>query len=170
MKPDVKCPTSTAVQSVKADLAKNPYAPPGDRETYHIAMHFGGTALHVDEVSAVVDFYRRAFGLGLRFFDETLGFAELDTGGSTLAIAAQSLGEMLMPNRYVRPADGRPVDVEIAFLTRDVPASFAKAIAEGATPIAAALRLRMSGPQKVRSLASLNRPPRRNKLPNVAAD
>jgi uncharacterized glyoxalase superfamily protein PhnB len=52
-----------------------------------------------------------------------------------LAIAAHSLGEILMPNRYLRPADGRPAGIEISFLTHDVSASFAKAIAEGATPI-----------------------------------
>jgi len=103
--------------------------------TYHMTMQFAGAVLYVDEVSPVVDFYRRAFGLELRFLDETLGFAELETGGSMLAIAAHSLGEMLMPNRYFRPADGRPTGIEIAFFTRDVPASFAKAIAEGATPV-----------------------------------
>jgi uncharacterized glyoxalase superfamily protein PhnB len=88
-----------------------------------------------------VDFYRRAFGLELRFFDEKLGFAELETGGSMLAIAAHSLGEMLMPHQYLRPPDGRPAGVEIAFLTRDVSASFAKAIAEGATPISSPRRM-----------------------------
>ena len=104
-------------------------------------MQFWGTVLYVDEVSAVVDFYRRAFGMGLRFFDDTLSFAELETGGSILAIAAHSVGEILMPQGYSRPADGRPSGVEIAFLTGDVPASFAKAIAEGATPIAAPKRM-----------------------------
>jgi uncharacterized glyoxalase superfamily protein PhnB len=88
-----------------------------------------------------VDFYRRAFGLELRFFDEALGFAELETGSSTLAIAAHSLGEMLMPDGYIRPVDGQPSGVEIAFLTRDVSASFAKAIAEGASPITAPRRM-----------------------------
>ncbi|MBI4892700.1 MAG: VOC family protein [Acidobacteria bacterium] len=88
-----------------------------------------------------MDFYQRAFGLKLRFLDETLGFAELETGGSTVAIAAHSLGEMLMPNRYSRPADGRPAGIEIAFLTRDDPTSFAKPIAEGATPIAPPRRM-----------------------------
>jgi len=77
----------------------------------------------------------RAFGLELRFFDEALGLAELETGGSTLAIAAHSLGEMVMPNGYMRPADGQPAGVEIAFLTRDVSGSFAKAMAEEASPI-----------------------------------
>lgn len=104
-------------------------------------MQFGGTVLYVDDVPAVVDFYRRAFGLELRFFDEALGFAELETGGSTLAIAAHSLGEMLMPGGYPRAAGGQPAGVEIAFLTGDVPASFARAIAEGAAPIAAPRRM-----------------------------
>jgi uncharacterized glyoxalase superfamily protein PhnB len=98
-------------------------------------MRFGGTVLYVEDVSPVVDFYRRAFGLELRFFDGTLGFAELETRGSTLAIAAHSLGEMLMPDGYSKPADGHPAGVEIAFITSDVPASFAKAIAEGARPV-----------------------------------
>jgi uncharacterized glyoxalase superfamily protein PhnB len=100
-----------------------------------MTMQFGGTVVYVDQVSPVVGFYRRALGLNVRFFDEILGFAELETGGSMLAIAAHSLGEMLMPNQYLRPASGQPAGIEIAFLTLDVPASFAKAIAEGATPI-----------------------------------
>ena len=104
-------------------------------------MQFAGTVLYVDQVSAVVDFYRRAFGLELRFFDEALGFAELETGGSQLAIAAHTLGEMLMPGVYSRPADGRPAGVELAFFTRDVPASFAKAIDEGAAAISAPRRM-----------------------------
>lgn len=104
-------------------------------------MKFAGTVLYVDHVSAAVDFYRRAFGFELRFFDEALGFAELETGGSTLAIAAHSLGEMLMPGVYQRPAGGQPAGVEIAFLTSDVPASFAKAITEGASPVAAPKRM-----------------------------
>jgi uncharacterized glyoxalase superfamily protein PhnB len=120
-----------------ASYAKNPAA----NLTYHLTMQFAGTILYVDHVPPVVDFYGRAFGLKLRFFDETLGFAELETGGSLLAIAAHSVGEMLMPNQYLRPAGGQPAGVEIAFYTRDVPASFAKAIAEGATPIAAPRRM-----------------------------
>jgi len=79
--------------------------------------------------------------LELRFFDEALGFAELETGGSTLAIAAHSLGKMLMPDGYMRPVNGQPAGVEIAFLTRDVSVSFAKAIAEGASPITSPRRM-----------------------------
>ena len=85
--------------------------------TYHMAMRFGGTVLYVDHVSPDADIYRRAFGQELRFFDEALGFAELETRGYTLAIAAHAPGEMLKPNDYSRSAEGRPTGVEIAFLT-----------------------------------------------------
>lgn len=98
-------------------------------------MQFGATVLYVDNVAAAVDFYRRAFGFTLRFLDETLGFAELENAGSVLALAGHSLGEMLMPGHYSRPAGGRPAGVEIAFLTADVPAAFARVLAEGATPV-----------------------------------
>ena len=104
-------------------------------------MKFAATVLYVDDVPGTVDFYRRTFAMELRFFDEALGFAELETGGATLAIAAHSLGEMMMPGVYSRPAGGQPAGVEIGFLTSDVPDSFARAIAEGATPIAAPKRM-----------------------------
>jgi catechol 2,3-dioxygenase-like lactoylglutathione lyase family enzyme len=104
-------------------------------------MRFAATVLYVNDVSAAIDFYGRAFGMTLRFRDETLGFAELETGGSTLAIASHSLGEFLMPGVYSPPEGGRPAGVEIGFLTADVPAAFAKLTAEGAAPLAAPKRM-----------------------------
>jgi catechol 2,3-dioxygenase-like lactoylglutathione lyase family enzyme len=104
-------------------------------------MRFAATVLYVNDVPTAIDFYRRAFGLPLRFHDETLEFAELETGGSILAIASHSVGELLMPGAYPLPEGGRPAGVEIGFLTDDVPAAFAKVIAEGAAPIAAPKRM-----------------------------
>ena len=103
-------------------------------------MRFGGTVLYVDDVAAAVDFYVRAFGLTVHFRDDALGFVELETGGSLLSIASQSLGEMLMGSEYSRPAAG-PAGVEIAFLTSDVPAAFGHAIDCGAKPVAAPKRM-----------------------------
>lgn len=40
---------------------------------------FGGTAIYVDDVPAALDFYRRAFGMRTRFFDEALQYGELET-------------------------------------------------------------------------------------------
>lgn len=41
-----------------------------------------------------------------------------------------------MPGGYVRSDSGQPFGVEIAFITLDVPAAFAKAVSEGAVAIA----------------------------------
>jgi lactoylglutathione lyase len=104
-------------------------------------MQFGGTVLYVDDVASIVDFYKRAVGLPLRFFDEALGFAELDTGSSVLAVASLSLGDILMPGGYSRPVDGQIAGIEIAFFTGDVAAAFDKAVEEGAVPIQAPRRM-----------------------------
>lgn len=98
---------------------------------YPCRMRFGGTVLYVNDVPASIDFYKRASGLALRFHGEALGFAEFEAGGSILAIASHSIGEFLMPGVYSPPEGGRPAGVEIAFLTDNVPAAFARLIAEG---------------------------------------
>jgi catechol 2,3-dioxygenase-like lactoylglutathione lyase family enzyme len=106
-----------------------------------VVMKLAGTCLYVDDVAAVLDFYRRAFGFGTRFFDEALQFAELDTGGAPgappiLSFASHQCAEVLMPGRYVRPEGGGPSGVEVAFYTDDVPAAFARAVEAGAVVIA----------------------------------
>ncbi len=105
-------------------------------------MRLAATCLYVDDVPAVLDFYRRAFGFGTRFFDEALQFAELDTGGAPgappiLSFASHRCAEVLMPGGYVRPAGGGPSGVEVAFYTDDVLAAFARAVGAGAVVIAA---------------------------------
>ena len=104
-------------------------------------MRLAGTCLYVDDVPTVLDFYRRAFGFGTRFFDEAVQFAELDTVGRpgeppVLAFASHRCGEMMMPGQYRRPAGGRPSGVEVAFYTADVPAAFARAVEAGAVALA----------------------------------
>lgn len=65
-------------------------------------MKFAGTALCVDDVPAVMDFYRRVFGLETRFYHAALQFAELHTRSAQLAIASHQLGEMPMPGQRSR--------------------------------------------------------------------
>jgi lactoylglutathione lyase len=99
-------------------------------------MKFWGTVLYVEDVPAVMDFYRRVFGLETRFYDAALQFAELETGSAPLGIASHQVGEMLMPGQYQRPEGGQPSGVEVAFTTSDVPAAFAKAVEAGAVVLA----------------------------------
>jgi lactoylglutathione lyase len=100
-------------------------------------MKFGGTVVYVDDVPAALDFYRRAFGFETRFFDETYGYGELETGGPPVAFASHQLGDMLMPGGDARPESGHCASgVEIAFVTTDVPAAFTKAVGAGAVAVA----------------------------------
>jgi uncharacterized glyoxalase superfamily protein PhnB len=105
-------------------------------EAESAALKFAGTAIYVDNVPAALDFYRRAFGFKTRFFDAELQYGELETDRTTLAFASHQLGAMLMPGTYARPESGGPAGAEVAFLTSDVVAAFAQAVAAGAVPLA----------------------------------
>jgi lactoylglutathione lyase len=96
-------------------------------------MKFAGACVYVDDVPAALDFYRRAFGFETRFFDPQYQYGELDTGEARVAFASHALGEMLMPGGHPH---GRPNGMEIAFITPDVPAALARAVAAGAAPLA----------------------------------
>jgi predicted enzyme related to lactoylglutathione lyase len=99
-------------------------------------LTYGATAIYVDDVPKVLDFYRRAFGLETRFYDQAYEFGELETGGPSVAFASHRLGERLMPGMYVRPESGQPSGVEVAFFSADVAAAFERAIGAGAVALA----------------------------------
>jgi catechol 2,3-dioxygenase-like lactoylglutathione lyase family enzyme len=102
-----------------------------------VAMKFAATAIFVEDVPAVLDFYRRAFGLETRHFDATYQYGELQTGETLLAFVSHQLGATVLPSGYQRPdLGGPPFGVYIALLTPDVPAAFAQAVGAGAIPVA----------------------------------
>lgn len=100
-------------------------------------LRFGSTVLFVDDVRAVLDFYKAALGFETRFYDEEFDFGELETGSVGLAIASHRSGALMMPGHYERTPVGNPQSVELAFYTADVAASYEKAISAGALSLAA---------------------------------
>lgn len=66
-------------------------------------MQLGYTLVYVADVTATVDFYERAFGLPRRFVHESGTYAEMETGATALAFAAETLAEShgfsIRPNR-----------------------------------------------------------------------
>ncbi|TWU44542.1 Virulence protein [Rubripirellula tenax] len=99
-------------------------------------MKFGYTIVYVAEVSTAIKFYSDAFGFATRFIHDGGDYAELDTGETTLAFAAHSLGQSNFPNGYTPLADlPQPAGIEVAFVTDDVSGSVARAEAAGATTI-----------------------------------
>jgi len=99
-------------------------------------MQFGYTILYVDDVRSSLAFYEQAFGLKTAFLHESGDFGQLDTGTTALAFSSLRLMDELgkSPSR----ADAARPCNEIAFVTADVPAALAHALAAGATPIQAA--------------------------------
>lgn len=101
-------------------------------------MKFGYTILYVKDVPRSVAFYEDAFGLGRRFVHEAGMYAEMDTGATTLAFAANGLAKSNLPcgfeeNRPSQP----PAGFEIALVTDDVAAAYERALAAGATAVTA---------------------------------
>ena len=100
-------------------------------------LTFGGIAIYVDDVRAVLDFYRRAFGFETRFFDPEYEYGELDAGGAHLGIASHQLGRFLMPGRYTPAMNTHEsFALELGLVTNDVVGAFARAVNEGAHAVA----------------------------------
>jgi predicted enzyme related to lactoylglutathione lyase len=88
--------------------------------------------LYVPDVAATVSFYERAFGMTLRFMDETQQYAQMETGTVALAFAAESAGQdnsglTLRPNRL----DQEAAAIQIAFVTEEIQEAFDHVVAAG---------------------------------------
>ena len=101
-------------------------------------MKFGYTILYVKDVPRSVAFYEDAFGIGRRFVHEAGMYAEMDTGATTLAFAANGLAKSNLPCGFEENDLSRlPGGFEIAFVTDDVAAAYQRALAAGATAVTA---------------------------------
>ena len=94
-------------------------------------MHFGYTIVYVPDVEAAVAFYENAFGFRKRFNADDWDYAELESGDTTLAFAAEKMADLLgfsiTPNR----ADGTAAGIELAFVTEDEAEHFRRATDAG---------------------------------------
>lgn len=105
-------------------------------------MKFGYTILFVADVANTLAFYEKAFGAEIGFSSEAFG--SLKTGETTLAFGwAENEKRELGPKNPFREnrADEVPAGAQISFVTDDVEAAFAKAVAAGALPVVAPNRM-----------------------------
>jgi len=98
----------------------------------------GYAILYVKDVSASLTFYEKAFGLSRRFYNNDHGkeYGELETGAARLAFASLPLAkEQLKQDVVTTSPDKPPLGFEIALVSPDVPALFARAVKAGATAV-----------------------------------
>lgn len=99
-------------------------------------MKLGYTILYVKDVPRSVAFYEDAFGIGRRFVHEAGMYAELDTGSTTLAFAANGLAKSNLSCGFQENDPSRPpAGFEICFTTDNVQAAYDKALAAGAIAV-----------------------------------
>lgn len=98
-------------------------------------MKFGYTILYVPDVPAALAFYATAFGLETRFLHPGGDYGELETGATALAFVSETLRDANGIAARDNRADDRPAGVEIALVTDDVAAAFARAVDAGATTV-----------------------------------
>lgn len=100
-------------------------------------IRFAYTIVYVHDVSRSLQFYQSAFGLQTCFLHPSQTYGELDTGTTKLAFAAHTLAEGNLPDGYQRVdrSSAKPLGIEIAFMTEDVRATVAQAVAAGASMV-----------------------------------
>ncbi len=99
-------------------------------------VKFGYTIVYVSDVLASLTFFEAAFGFPQKFLYEGGTYGELDTGEITLAFASHELGQMNLPDGYIKAdRSDQLLGFEIALVTETVDAAHQKAIATGATEI-----------------------------------
>jgi lactoylglutathione lyase len=99
-------------------------------------MKFGYTIIYVSSVANALAFYRDAFGFETRFLHDSGDYGELNTGETVLAFASHALGEMNFSGHYQKTDINEiPFGVELAFVTDDLGAAYARAVNAGAVPI-----------------------------------
>lgn len=111
-----------------------------DRLKKNEELKLGYTILYVENVKETVNFYQKAFGLKVKFLHESGVYAEMETGATTLAVAAEdfavSNGITFSPNRVNR----LPAGFEVGLITNDVHRAFEVAVKEGAKEIIAPVK------------------------------
>ena len=100
-------------------------------------MRFAYTIIYVPDVMASLAFFQNAFGFQPRFVHESETYGELETGATALAFAAHELAESNFSCGHVEAhRSPQPLGMEVGFVTEDVPAAHARAVAAGAEEIA----------------------------------
>lgn len=100
-------------------------------------MKLGYTIIYVPDVAASLAFFDAAFGLRQKFLHESGMCGELETGETTLSLAAHELGDMNFPGGHVRADQSRqPLGFEIALVSDDIERAHRQAIKAGAIELA----------------------------------
>jgi lactoylglutathione lyase len=102
------------------------------RKEYAMKLNF--VCLLASDVPSIVGFWRDVMQLPLTYYDENIGYASFDTGGSTLAIFGRdAFASLIGEEEPMPPSAGR--QMYLSFQVDDIDATYARVIEGGATPV-----------------------------------
>lgn len=97
-------------------------------------MKFAYTILYVESVPETIDFYERAFGFVRKFVTPEQDYGELLSGETTIAFASLELGRSNFSQGFQPITNtGKPIGIEMAFVTENIEQDFQRALDAGAT-------------------------------------
>ena len=101
------------------------------------SVSLGYVILYVKDVPASLAFYEAAFGLSRRFFNDDNGkaYGELETGAARLGFASLELAKAQLKRDAVTVSLDKAPGFEIALVTPNVLALYARAVKAGATAV-----------------------------------
>ncbi|NRD18434.1 VOC family protein [Winogradskyella eckloniae] len=96
-------------------------------------MKYAYTILYVADVEKTLAFYNTAFGFQKKFMTPEHDYGELVSGETTIAFAANELGQSNFKNGFEKlDLNKKPNGIEMAFTTKHIEDDFARAIKAGA--------------------------------------
>ncbi|MGZ3920389.1 MAG: VOC family protein [Bacteroidia bacterium] len=96
-------------------------------------IKFAYTILYVENVTASIEFYEKAFGFKRKFIADTNEYGELLTGETTLSFASTKLAKTNLSKGFLESqVEEKPFAMEIAFTTDNVQHTIDVAIKAGA--------------------------------------
>lgn len=98
---------------------------------------FGYAILYTTQPRNTIEFYERAFRLQRRFFDEGIGYGELETGATTLVVSNVAIEQQARPDAVASTPEHPTFGFHISLVTDEVAGLYESAVAEGAVALKA---------------------------------
>jgi len=96
-------------------------------------MKYGYTIIYVKNVEETIEFYEKAFGFQRKFITPEKDYGELISGETTISFASIELGKANFKKGFEPLQNtGKPIGVEMAFVTDAIETDFQKALEAGA--------------------------------------
>lgn len=97
-------------------------------------MLYSYTIFYVNSVQDTILFYEQAFGFQRKFITPEKDYGELLSGETTIAFASMELGRSNFKKGFQPITNtGKPIGMEMAFVTEDIENDFQRALDAGAT-------------------------------------